>query len=800
MTSNTNRFGNWFDEKVAQGIIVAKYLHENELDCITFDSIGNPILDENGKIKGFDRAFNKFTDRVSSIFSEKVQHKIKQAMYDADFFLAGRALYAAGSKGNFKASMSNCYIMPMPEDNIESIFDTCKEMARIFSYGGGCGVNISNLRPKDAIVNNSARASTGAVSFMDVFDQVGRTIGAHGRRAAILIGLNCNHPDVEEFLEIKRNNDRIQSANISILFTDEFMQAVKNNKEYELHFYVNESGKEIKRTINARDFFYKFAKEQWDWAEPGALFIDRINEHHLLSEYPKEEYHVDVTNPCAEFQGNAYNSCNLASINLYNCIANPFTDKARLDRSKFFELVELGVAALNETLDYGYDMQPLDKNRKCIDDWRSIGLGLFGVADALVAMGIRYGSPAANEFINDVGYYMAGRAIAASCNIKKRFGKWSKKHVETSEFFKSIPFLDGDDLKQGLANGSLLSIAPTGTISTMCGHTGGIEPIYQIAYERTTHSLESSGKTFKVFAKSVEHLLKHNGINPEDITIQEIKKKFPFVVDTYDIDPLERVDFQASLQKYIDNAISSTINMREDCTVDDVFNTYLYAWEKGCKGITIFRDNCRRISILGKDKQHKHSSEESLLEAKRLFDRELNTLEPKKRGGVKSLWGRTFVYHTACVKKFYVTVNIKDGEIFEVFVGADTGCQANISTITRLTSYALRLGGRVDDIIAELNSATCPACTAAMRNGDKTINKSCASCIADALRDMQNTINKDSIGKSGETDIEQEHEHKQIYMINTKHNDMLECPECHQKTLKPEGKCVNCTNCGYSKC
>ena len=291
--SNTNKYEKWYETKVGHEIISKKYFHEGETN------------------------FGEFAKRVGGVFNRQgLPYIISEAMDRADFFLAGRSLYSAGNAGKFKSSYSNCYIMPMPEDNIESIFDVAKESARIFSYGGGVGINISKLRPAGAKVGNAARTSTGACSFMEIYNAAGNVIGANNRRAALILGLECSHPDIEEFLEIKKNNTAIQSANISILFDDMFMQAVELDEQYLLHFKVEATGEFIARNINARDFFMKFAEANWNWAEPGCLFIDTIRHNNLLVGYDESEYRIDISNPCAEYLGNAYNSCNLGSINL----------------------------------------------------------------------------------------------------------------------------------------------------------------------------------------------------------------------------------------------------------------------------------------------------------------------------------------------------------------------------------------------------------------------------------------------------------------------------------------------------
>lgn len=1067
----------------------------------------------------------------------------------------------------------NCYILDKPNDNIESIFDVAKRMARIFSFGGGCGIDISNLRPANAKVNNVARTSTGAVSFMNLYSAVGETIAQNSRRGALLIALDCNHPDIEEFLTIKQNNDKVQGANISIKFTDEFMMAVKDNQDVELYFKVNATGEEITKTINAKEFFMKFCEAQYDYAEPGAIFIDSVRNWNLLSEY--EDYKINVSNPCSEFFGNDFNSCltadtkivtndgvrmigdmvgtqgyvlsngtyekyhsivskgikpvykltlnnglsikatdnhkfysdgqwvelkdlkegdnlrlvtnsytkpirdydnqymmygwlhgdgwfsttigisfnekdgdydamkilmplfrkefyaenikatmptdkatgkrkvsvqlqvtsqkamqhaldlgfvpckhrdkefpttfwnwtlkqqisfvrglmsadgfilknsslsdddesqyrqiafasnsekmvtqlqeflaslgiysrkyctvfttekrnpqyklvmsrehavryynifgfccerknnkfcqgygenrrfkehqeeqvksieyvgeqevfdimevnntnafyangiyvhncNLSSVNLYNFVSNPFTDKAEFNYIKFKQCLYNAVYIANEVLDYGYDTQPLDENRACIDDWRSIGIGVFGLADMFVALGIEYGSQKSKDLLANIMNTMNVETLWASSKYAKKykpFGKYNKYKTLTCSYLGIVhefePTLYEHIEKYGLANGTILSIAPTGSIAMLFRESGGVEPYYKVSYERTTHQLEKENKKFSISMLAVEDMLKHH--KHTDYSEEYIKKAFPFVVDTYDIKPKDRIDIQAIMQKYVDNAISSTINLKEKATVQDIYDLYMYAWKRGCKGITIFRDNCKRISILGKDHGEtrdgkadtvisEDSNKSDVVVAKTAITEnnitnpaKLNSITPIKRGNVKSLWGRTFLYHTACVPKFYVTVNIKDNEIFEVFVGADKGCQANISTITRMTSLALRSGVTVDEIVKNLNSAVCPACTNARYKGDKTIAKSCASCIASAIVEMQKTLN------DGKNDIDTVKDIQTVQvskpkMLTMNIKPMMKCPECGEPTLVPDGKCAYCSNCGYSKC
>lgn len=570
----------WYDNEISRGILEAKYYHEGETTP------------------------QQFIDRVSSVFKGDFRERMKKYITDGDFSPAGRTLYAAGSRGKFKVSMSNCYILPSPEDNLESIFHSNYEIARIFSYGGGIGINISNLRPAGSRVHNVARTSTGAVSFMKIFNTTGEVISQNGRRGAQMVGLNCSHPDIYEFLHIKQNEEKLSSMNISILFTDEFMEAVRDDKEYTLRFHAESTGENIERTIRARDFFREFCETQWDWGDPGALFSDRLNDYHLLAGY--DEYQIEITNPCGEFGGNAYNACNLGSINLYNMIDDKFGNAPFLNEEKFKQAVYDGIIALDEIVSYGYETQPLDENRTCIDDWRSLGLGLFGVADALVAMKLAYGSREASAFMENVMKIMLLSALRSSCDrakMKGTFGCYRREATEKSPIIQMVKELDGglyEDIRTyGLRNGTLLAIAPTGTISLLMGSfSGGCEPLYKISYERSTHKMEEVNGSFRVYAHSVKDLLRYHHL-PLTLTDDEIREKFPWVIESHDISFMDRVAMQAVMQKYVDNSISSTVNLKNDATPEDIWNIYLAAWESGCKGITVFRDGCRRGNILG---------------------------------------------------------------------------------------------------------------------------------------------------------------------------------------------------------
>lgn len=513
----------------------------------------------------------------------------------------------------------------------------------------------------------------------------------------------------------------------------------------------------------------------------GCIFIDRVRTYNLASGY--SEYVINISNPCAEYFGNDGNSCLLQSINLYNIVCNKFTDDVYIDYNKLERLVRLSIRMMNQTQDYGYDMLPLDKNRKNVDDWRSIGLGVFGLADMLVAMKIKYGSKEALEVISDIFNKINLWALDESCNEAQKYGTYGKYNWESQKKSPLIQALllsdEGKQIydkieKYGLRNSSLLSCAPTGTISLFMGRfSGGVEPLFKCGYDRTSHQGEHKNIVFRVFAHSIEDLLKYHNL-PLTLSNEEIKEKFDWVVESEDITPINRIAVQSVMNEYIDNAISSTINLPNSATWKDIYDIYINAWRQKCKGITVFRDGCSRGNILGVKEQN-----ESVFK--------YDSIEPVSRRGVKEVQGATFRLQTACVDKFYLHINKTDeGELFEVFANPSSGCQSNIGTITRLVSMALRSGIKVEEICKELRAMKCPACQALKARGENDIELSCGNAIAHAIEMAYNK------------DIKMVTSH--IKDIDNSKEGLLECPQCHEKTLRPEGKCFTCSNCGYSRC
>lgn len=538
-----------------------------------------------------DETFDEFLKRVSGNNEEVMKLIRDKKMMPAGRILAGRGLDKKGRK----LTLSNCYVMPQVEDNIESIFDTAKWMARTYSYGGGVGLTLSKLRPKGAVVRNAAATTTGAVSFMDLYSMTTGLIGMKGRRGALMLNLDVSHPDIEEFVDVKNNPDKVNFANISVNVTDEFMEAVKNDSSFLLHFEVEATGETIERTIQTRELFEKICYNNWNMAEPGVLFKDRIDSYHLMSEDPDFEY--AGVNPCAEEPLPAFGACNLSSINLGEYVKKPFSDEAEVDWDGLIQAVHTGVNYLNEVLDENTKLHPLPEQKESSRDLRQIGLGIMGLADMFIKLDIPYGSDESLELIDQLGSTIANEAIQASALLAKEegpFPNYKKDAILASEYLNTVATAETIDLvkKYGLRNSQLLTIAPTGSISTLIGCSNGVEPIFQISYTRKTESLNGGIDTYyKVVTPIVKEYMDAKGLHDEENLPETI-------VTTSNLNYKDRIDVQARWQKYIDASISSTVNLPEETSVEEIGELYLYAWEQGLKGVTVYRDGCARSGIL----------------------------------------------------------------------------------------------------------------------------------------------------------------------------------------------------------
>ena len=707
-----------------------------------------------------NETFDEWLKRVSG-----GNQDVENLIVEKKFLPGGRILSNRGVTDS-KVTYSNCYVISPPEDNIESIYDCCKNLARTFSYGGGCGIDISKLAPAGAKVHNQARSTSGAVSFMETFSQVTAQIGQNGRRGALMISIDCRHPDLLEFIDIKAKPDSVTKANISVKVTDDFMQAVKDDREWVMSFTRPETGETITKTARAVDIFNKLCQNNWDWAEPGILFWDRIENWNLLSN--NDKFHYAGTNPCAEEPLPAGGSCLLGSMNLA-----AFVKDGMFDFDDFCESVNVAVQALNDILEEGLPLHPLEEQRKSVSEWRQIGLGIMGLADMLVKLEIPYDSDIARDLCGNIAHAMADQALFMSSQI----AKWKKAPYEKYDLrVMSTPYFKAhaDTLTHqcvesyGLRNSQLLTIAPTGTLSTMLGISGGIEPIFANSYTRKTESLHGHDEYYKVYTPIVQEYMDTHGLKDES----ELPNWF---VTSSDISSRDRIAMQAVWQNSIDASISSTINLPETATVEDVKDIYMTAWEMGLKGVTVFRNGCKRTGILTTDsKKVATCTDES--EAPKY-----NYITPVSRKSIGTTHGNTYCKKCAC-GTLYITLNRDDdGNVVESFIHTSKGgiCQANTSAVNRLVSLCMRSGVKTDEIIDQLKGITCGACTKAMSNGIKLDGISCPDILARTLIEFCKPMDEKKLVE--------------------KPTNQECCPECGEPIIH-DGGCVQCTNCGWSKC
>ena len=728
--------------------------------------------------------FEAWIQRISG-GNEEIGRYIKEKK----FLFGGRILSNRGlNKQGRKVTYSNCYVIAPPEDEIESIFECAKKLARTYSYGGGCGVDISKLSPRGAKINNAAKETSGAVSFMELYSLVTALIGQNGRRGALMISIDCSHPDVAEFIELKTDLDKVTKANISIRIHEDFMEAVKKNEEYLLHYTRETTGEVIEKRVNARELFRRITETNWDYAEPGALFWDRITGWNLLSN--TKEFSYAGVNPCAEVPLPAGGSCLLGSVNLAQFVENPFTDEAFFDFDGFKLCVQASVKALNEVLEEGLPLHPLPEQRESVAQWRQIGLGIMGLADALIKLGLTYGEEDAVKMCDKIGFAMADTAIAASAKLAKEQGAFPQCKVE--EIMETPYFLANTTektrelvRKHGLRNSQLLTIAPTGTLSTMLGISGGIEPVYANYYERKTESLHGADVYYKVYTKIVESYMKEHNLTDD--------KQLPdYFVTAMTLDYRQRIDMQSIWQRHIDASISSTVNVPESFTVEETESLYMYAFEQGLKGITIFRDGCKRIGILNTKETKTVTAGEGLKRGEIILV--TDDVVGKKR---KLITGCGSLH---CIALF----DPHTGALLETYLskGSTGGCNNFMVGLSRMISISARGGIDIETIVDQLNSSgSCPSYTARrVTRKDTSKGACCPMAVGNALMDMYREMQEELSQKGEKKDSGKvKKAPKPKAVTKREETDKIYCPECGEPLVFEEG-CNICKSCGWSKC
>lgn len=890
---------------------------------------------------------------------------------DKKFIPGGRILSNRGIDNiGIKSTLSNCYVLST-DDSIEAIYKTCSDMARTYSYGGGVGVDISQLRPNGAVVNNSARTTTGAVSFMKTFDVVTGTIGQHGRRGALMISISANHPDLPEFIDIKANTDQINNANISVRVNNEFMEAVKNDEDYILRWpcdkklpninketleynkltKINDCDNEVLyvKKIRANELFKRIAKNNWDYGEPGVLYWDKIENYHLMSH--NKDFKYAGVNPCLtgdtlirtdkgdrrldeivkafedgeaikvltydcrneslEYQsvyfgaltaksakvmkiitedntvlrltpdhkvykaGVSYSlhswveakyltsfddllnierkpisvediifddgvedvydisvecnhnffangllvhncaeevlpdggACLLGSMNLYE-----YVKENKFQWEDFDKDVRTATRWLNDIQEENIELHPLEIQRQTAKQFKQIGLGIFDLAGALIKLGITYGSSEAKDFADKVTHQMLISAFEQSCDLNTEGVVY--EDMFNSTFYKERvePYIKERYKGKYPLNSQLLTIAPTGSISTMVNAgAGGGEPLFRISYTRDTKSIGE--KTYHICSNAVldyfngDHYAVDESILPE------------YYITSDKIKPIDRIEMQAALQKNIDASISSTINLPKTATINDVYDIYMNAWSKGLKGVTIFRDGCKRTAILNTTETSKENNQT------------FSTVNAVKRP--KVLEGD---YYQVSIKgeSFIIIVGLYDGKPYELFALPNENnlkIKNHKGKITKVKKRVYKFESEfitIDNIAIELekdyNVMTETQKLSELVYEGKTLSEGDINQIQDKVKRIINWCDKKEYrnvalhvssnlrtGMRIEDIIKVEEKccdsiisfPKAISRVLSKYQESVEstelCPECGTPLIK-EGGCCHCTSCGWSAC
>lgn len=933
--------------------------------------------------KKYQRNGESFEDWLERVSGGDTQ--VAQLIVDKKFLFGGRILSNRGITDR-GVTYSNCYVIEPPHDSIEGIYEAAMKLARTFSYGGGCGVDISTLRPKGAEVHNAALTTSGAVSFMDVLEQTARVIGQNGRRGALMISMDSSHPDIHDFIDAKLDN-KLEKCNISVRMSDDDME-------------------------NKPDILDHIALNNYDWAEPGILYWDTIKRYNLLDEFANFEYagvnpcvtgdtlvqtiqgavaikdlvgtqpyvycmdkdgklvvkraikvwktrentqlveidfnrgklictpdhqiytrnrgwvaakdlkpkdrlnglgfskgneinemikltsdpkyykhhrfimeqmghsiqgkdvhhkdnnHLnnvysnlevishskhsiltnqghecncpqdpvtgqfipkeckckrskndsvnvdntgknfivksvtaldytedvyDLTVPelhnfiannivihnCAEEPLPAGGSCLLGALNLSEFVENPFTDKAAFNIPEFKSAVRIAIRALNDVLDEGLELHPLEEQRNSVRDWRQIGLGIMGFADMLLKMSCQYDSARALDIIDMVGKTLVNTGLEESALLAmdtEPFPECDLRLILASTFItvlRNSNVIEDNTIdlikRYGLRNSQLFTIAPTGSISTMLGVSGGVEPIFATHYTRKTQSLHGEDVYYNVYTPIIQKMIDTGVISEENVST---------IATAQNIDPFDRVTIQAQWQRFIDASISSTVNVTNDTTVETIRDLYQAAWEDGCKGLTIYRAGCKKEGVLVVDTPKEQTMEDTIhipitdtsIDNCVAYGTQLTT-------GCGSLWMSVYFHK-------------KTGQLCHIFLdkGSTGGCNSFMIGLSRMISYAGKLGGTVEGICDQLNSV--PACPSySVRTAlkkDTSAGKCCPNAIGRALMELKQRYIEDHI------EMNTEELKREEMTVNN-------CPECGAK-LNFTGGCNSCPECGWSRC
>jgi len=728
----------------ASKVLEKRYLKKNELGKVV--ETPEELFRRVAKAVALaDLHYGKSEDDV-----QHIEEEFYEMMTSLVFLPNSPTLMNAGRR---LGQLSACFVLPV-EDSMESIFDAVKNAAIIHKSGGGTGFSFSRLRPKGDVVGSTKGISSGPVSFMTVFDTATEAVKQGGTRRGANMGiLRIDHPDIFSFITSKEDNSKLNNFNISIALTDDFVRAVQEDRTYDL---INPRTKEKTETLKARDVFNLIIDHAWRNGEPGIVFMDRVNESNPTPRLGK----IESTNPCGEQPLLPYESCNLGSINLAKMVKGNEVDWERLK-----DTVWKAVHFLDNVIDINkYPLQIIEEMTKAN---RKIGLGVMGWADMLVCLGIPYNSDDALRLAEEVMGFMQREGRAVSSKLAEQRGAFSN--------YKGSIY----DGKVKVRNATITTIAPTGTLSIIAGCSSGIEPIFAVSYVRTVMEgtkLIEVNPYFEKIAKErefwgrelMERIAERGSIQGFNEIPEDVKGLF---ITAHNIAPHEHIRMQAAFQRYVDNAVSKTVNFPHSATTEEVREVYLLAYELGCKGVTVYRDGSREEQVLSKGKK------EGKIEVTDLRQK----IVPIKRPEVIN--GSTRLMKTGC-GNLYVTINEdEEGHLFELFtsMGKAGGCAASQSeAIGRLVSLAFRSNIEPDEVIRQLMGISCHS-HVWVEGGKIT---SCSDAIAKSLEKY--------LQKQGNGNGDGHEEYKEVMFIGR-------CPECGG-AVEHESGCAVCHNCGFTKC
>ncbi|MGR3492270.1 MAG: adenosylcobalamin-dependent ribonucleoside-diphosphate reductase [Shimia sp.] len=722
--------------------------------------------------------------------------KFYDALEDFKFLPAGRIVAGAGTGRS--VTLFNCFVMGTIPDSMGGIFDMLKEAALTMQQGGGIGYDFSTIRPKGAAVHGVAADASGPLSFMDVWDAMCRTIMSAGsRRGAMMATMRCDHPDIEAFIEAKSDPERLRMFNVSVLITDPFMEAVKADGDWTLTF-----DGEPYHTVRARALWDKIMQATYDYAEPGVIFIDRINQANNLH-YAET---IAATNPCGEQPLPPYGACLLGSINLARLVPNPFDDAA-LDEKALDDLVATAIRMMDNVVDAS--RFPLDAQAEEAANKRRIGLGVTGLADALLMVGVRYGSDEAADLTERWLKRIARASYLASVELAKEKGPFP--------LFDAGPYLMSGTMQQmdddvrdaiaehGIRNALVTSIAPTGTISLYAGNvSSGIEPVFAYSYTRKVLQPDGTRTEEEVVDYAVQMWRDRKGDSPLP----------DYFVNAQTLPPLDHVKMQAAAQRWVDSSISKTINCPEDITFDAFKDVYMEAWDSGCKGCTTYRPNAVTGSVLSVSEEPKkeapvlHFSENTSGDAEGMGAEPPQPLQVAQTSGEivhltdpldrpAALEGQTYkLKWPDSEHAIYITVNdiLLNGHRrpFEVFINSKNMEHfAWTVALTRMISAVFRRGGDVSFVVEELKAVFDPRGGAWM--GGKYV-PSILAAIGGVIE--QHMV---AIGFIAGEGMGLKADPKAEVTVSARPTGPA-CSNCGSYDVRMVEGCATCANCGFSKC